>query len=312
MRPIASLGLFLALLSPAAAEDGSVLVGVWNGKLPYLEQSYGFAEDGRFVWVQVCNNGSKDVVYGRYTLEGSTLHLQQHYSKALYGGDYTIGNPQGEPWDVQMELDGDTFVAQGSAGMEPITFAKEPGSEEQVAEAIRASDAAKEAADAEWREKLAYAPLEGASEPFGGDTMVPADPKPENLLHDPTVYRSRQLFEYVNVTRQTVVTNDPGDGHDTLALWLLPNGRAYAKQILYPIQKDQPNGIPEEIHVQVSEEWGCYSIEGPDKIRVRGDGGTERVMDVTDGGRNVHWHEVHTVLTQIDWLTYELKARAPK
>lgn len=140
--------------------------------------------------------------------------------------------------------------------------------------------------------------------------MVPADPNPGSVYPGASAFTVRQVYTWKNLSRQHVVENDPGDGHDSVTAWFLPNGRVFVKTLQYPINRNLPEGVPERIQVQVSTRWAAYTIDGPDRLRARSDGGTEEVLPIEDGGRNVTWPSAHLTLTLQEWLTIELNRAA--
>ncbi|MFO1498203.1 MAG: hypothetical protein U1G07_07390 [Verrucomicrobiota bacterium] len=205
---------------PAAlkGEAGSI-VGLWTGNWPGEYAELVFRPDGQYRWKSCKLVLTNDIVYHDYGLyradmASSTVVLDSRFI------------------DVQtrlLDFYGDTMTLYGGlTNTTPDTYTVNLGSVNTAIAASFAADAAEAQVDAQW---LARVPL-GPAGPVGTIPFdIGADPSPERIFPDPTVFPGYQYYRKI-IPRWFY---DHGV-EDTRQWHFFPNGRVLVRYTTWEIQ----------------------------------------------------------------------------
>lgn len=297
---------FLLVLVSAPAPAQTPLIGLWRAEKRFeygggIVQTLGFSADGRFVWAQDAS-GDKSVSLGTYRVQGNQIVFQEHHRK-LEGGAFSLGSPSGTAMTANASLQGTTLLLQGDLftvldpGDGAAHFEKQPGSEKEVADSVRASDEQERMNNDAWSKRVALGQIRvGATVA----PTLPKDPNPGRVYGGATGFARPQQYTYINTTKQHVVQGDTEGGRNSVTFSFFPNGRVFAKFVTYI-------GDGPQVTVSVTTAWGRYSIKG-DSVQVESDQGEKLALKLVDGRRNLTG--LSTVLTQSDWLLEILQGRS--
>lgn len=258
--------------SQMATQSGdSRLTGYWIGSYGAIKITIGFLPDGRyFSEVKESDDAQPERETGQYQVSGNQLIIKGRNGTQNY----------------DFRLAGNKLTLSGGIFDEPITFVKKSGSETEIAEDMRQTNANENKENDAWRQRIPVAPLtKRSSSGNGGVGDLPKDPNPSRIFQKPTVFTELEVYLKLGAPQTMVFSDGSRRGVFNETNWyFFPEGRVFVRSVLY-----RENGPAKG---QVVESWGRYTVQPggeEEAVTVEFDSGEKHILNLIDGRRNLQW-----------------------